>query len=40
VENTADTSRKKYLQYNITGKVILVARDAAFTRKVAEFVYD
>ena len=40
VENTADTSRKKYLQYDVTGKVILVARDAAFTRKVAEFVYD
>ncbi|HWT40255.1 MAG TPA: RHS repeat-associated core domain-containing protein, partial [Dongiaceae bacterium] len=39
-ENTEDTSKTKYLKYDVTGKVVLVARDAAFSRKVAEFVYD
>jgi RHS repeat-associated protein len=30
----------KYIKYDVTGKVVLVARDAAFTQKVVEYVYD
>jgi RHS repeat-associated protein len=40
-ETTTDpTNQTKYLKYDVSGKVILVARDAAFTQKVVEFVYD
>lgn len=40
VENNADTGKSKYLRYDVTGKVTAVAKDATFTRLVAEFVYD
>jgi RHS repeat-associated protein len=41
IETTTDpTNQTKYLKYDVSGKVTLVARDAAFTQKVVEFVYD
>jgi RHS repeat-associated protein len=30
----------KYIKYDVTGKVVMVARDSAFTQKVVEYVYD
>ncbi len=39
-ETTGTSATTKYLQYDVTGKVVLVATDAAFTQPVAKFVYD
>jgi len=39
-ENTGDPSQQKYIQYDGSGKVLAVARDAAFTQKVVEYAYD
>ncbi len=39
-ENTLNAAQKKYIKYDVTGKVIAVARDAAFTQKVVEYVYN
>jgi len=40
VEMTGDASKKKYIRYDVTGKVLAVARDINFTQKVVEYVYD
>lgn len=39
-ENPADASQKKYIRYDVNGKVTAVARDAAFTQLVVEYVYN
>jgi uncharacterized protein (TIGR02594 family) len=39
VENTGGTTNK-YIKYDVAGKVVLVARDAGFTQKVVEYIYD
>jgi RHS repeat-associated protein len=39
-ENTQNASQSKYIKYDITGKVIAVARDDQFNQKVVEFVYN
>jgi len=40
IEDTQDPAQKKYIRYDVTGKVTAVARDAAFTEMVVEYVYD
>ncbi|MBN8856945.1 MAG: RHS repeat-associated core domain-containing protein [Sphingobacteriales bacterium] len=40
IEDTQDPEQKKYIRYDVTGKVTAVARDAAFTEMVVEYVYD
>lgn len=39
-ETTAVSTKDKYIQYDRSGKVTLVTRDAAFTEPVVGFVYD
>lgn len=40
IEDTQDPAQKKYIRYDVTGKVTTVARDAAFDDLVVEYVYD
>jgi len=39
-ETTSNSTHNKYLRYDASGKVTLVARDAGFTEPVVGFVYD
>jgi RHS repeat-associated protein len=40
VENTTDPTKVKYIQYDSRGNVVSVARDAAFSMLVVQYVYD
>ncbi|MBX2924519.1 MAG: hypothetical protein KF746_20125 [Chitinophagaceae bacterium] len=39
-ENTSNAAQKKYIKYDVTGKVVLISRNAAFTQPVVEYVYN
>jgi|GEM_PF-1196555 len=39
-EATGNVATSNYFQYDVTGKVTLVARDASFSQPIAQFVYD
>jgi RHS repeat-associated protein len=39
-ENTGNTATQKYIKYDVTGKVIMVARDTGFNQKLVEYVYN
>jgi RHS repeat-associated protein len=40
IEDTQDPAQKKYIRYDVTGKVTTVARDVAFDDLVVEYVYN
>jgi RHS repeat-associated protein len=40
IENTGSGATSKYVKYDVSGKVTAVARDAAFTQRLAEYVYN
>jgi len=39
-EVPTDATKKKYIRYDVSGKVVLVARDAGFTQRLVEYAYD
>jgi RHS repeat-associated protein len=39
-ENLGSPSLNKYIQYDIAGRTKLIARDAAFTQPVVQYIYD